>query len=451
MMVKMLDRYFEYAVFTFLVLMLVAALYLCIDNSWVSADAPYFISVGRDISEGKVLYKEVVDQYTPLVSIVFSTVYLFSELPSFNVFVAIQLLTTLLASFILFRLFQSMKIGTAVSGIVSMAFCLSILSCDGNYIVLETYCIVFVLISFFALLRDRGYFFIGILLGCSFLCKQYGVLNFIPFAFYILLRDEKLPSKIRKVLVLGLGGLVVFFFFVAYYTFQGADALELISQISGTGYTQWSVEKERALISTFIGAKVFVIFAFFLVVFAVLERLKTTELLFCWIGMAALLLPVYLQGFQHYYINTFPYLFLGLGIVGNIFLQRERFRQFIVVLFLGTLVCTGLLFSRILRYSSRQQEQLKVAREVEQHAPKGSEVFIHGNSRYLYIVNNYKNPFLSTIGYNYLFHKIDSLITFQQAAVLSEKRLPKHDSIMTKISTKQGDLFLYVPRSSLKK
>jgi hypothetical protein len=111
---------------------------------------------------------------------------------------------------------------------------------------------------------------------------------------------------------------------------------------------------------------------------------------------------------------------------------------------------SGLLFSRILRYSTRQQEQLELAQRVSEHVPKDSDVFIHGQYRYLYILNNYKNPFLSTIGYNYLFRDINSLLKLSDATILTEKRFPQADSVATEIKTRKSSFFIYRPTQPAK-
>src|SRR5690606_17740864 len=139
--------------------------YFSVRYAWVSADAPYFLSVGRDISEGKILYKDVIHQYTPLVSIIFGFVYSFLDHPSFNIFVTLQLLATALNSILLFRLFTLLSVDWLKAAVVSSAFYLAVLSCDGNYIVLETYSIFFVLLALVQLVKDKGYFIAGILLG----------------------------------------------------------------------------------------------------------------------------------------------------------------------------------------------------------------------------------------------------------------------------------------------
>jgi hypothetical protein len=427
---------------------LITSVFFSVYFAWISADAPYYISVGRDVSEGKVLFRDVVDHYTPLVSVLFSYVYTVYDNPPFTAFVVVHLSVIVLSSWVMFLLLRNIDLSLVKAAIVSIAFCLGVLSSDGNYIILESYSLLFVLLAFFSLIKDRGYFLAGMLLGCSFLCKQYGVLNFIPFFFFIFWRKDPASSKLNKALMLGAGGFLVFASFIAYYTFKGADSFSLLEQISGVRYAQSSVARERSPLSFFLGAKVFILFLSIPLLYVIRYKKISVELKFCAIGIFVSLFPIYVQAFQHYYINTFPYLFFAIGFLLLNIRDRTTATIYVIMLFLATIISSGLLFVRMWRYSSRQEEQLEIAHHVSQHIPRDSYVFIHGQYRYLYILNNYKNPFTAKIGYDYSFNNIDSLLKLNTVTIISTKRFPQTDNL-TEIRTDAKSIFIYRPEPPL--
>ncbi|GAB2770432.1 hypothetical protein GCM10010465_15350 [Actinomadura fibrosa] len=71
-----------------------------------------------------------------------------------------------------------------------------------------------------------------------------------------------------------------------------------------------------------------------------------------------------------------------------------------------TVICL-MLFLRILRYKNVYEEQMDEAVKFRVEYPVGSTVFLSGPIRYLYILNNYKNPVLKQVGYDYSFHPDD--------------------------------------------
>lgn len=432
----------QWSSLTLLGVALITSILFSIKYAWVSADAPYYLSVARDISEGKILFKEIVSQYTPFVMVLFSYVFLLTKHPSYVIFLVVHLFVIVLNSAVLFYLLQYIKLNKVKAAILSVAFCLAILSCDGNYIILESYCIFFVLLAFFTLVKDKGYLLAGILLGCSFLCKQYGVLNFIPFFCFILLKDEPFAVRIKKGALLGLGGILVFVAFLTYYAlFYGVDSIGLLKQISGAGYSQYSSERERSFVSTLIGAKVFILFVSILVLSIIRNRKMTLELKFCLIGIFICLLPIYLQGFQHYYLNAFPYLFLGIGLILVVAEKQQIEKIYLSMLVGAAIISASLLTVRVLRYSDQKFRQMEIASSIAKFVPIGSSAFISGDLRYLYILNNYKNPLLDTIGYNY---SSDMGYVFRtKSVIISSAEIPNAIKASTEIKTKFGSIWIY--------
>ena len=70
-------------------------------------------------------------------------------------------------------------------------------------------------------------------------------------------------------------------------------------------------------------------------------------------------------------------------------------------------IIAGLLIARINRYKGVYDEQLELAEETSKEYPVGSDVFLYKHFRFLYILNDYRNPVLEEIGYRYGFKPDD--------------------------------------------
>jgi hypothetical protein len=61
------------------------------------------------------------------------------------------------------------------------------------------------------------------------------------------------------------------------------------------------------------------------------------------------------------------------------------------------------LFARIERYKDNGDVQKNISQKYIKEYPVGSEVFLDGHIRFLYILNDYRNPVVSKIGYSFGF------------------------------------------------
>lgn len=425
-------------------ILLIISIFFIFNYLWIGADAPYYLATARDLSEGEILYKDIANGYTPLVMVVFSYVFLLFKDQPFLVSMLVHFGFILLGGIVLFLILRKLNLSVKVSIALATIFVLAILSSDGNYIVLEVYSVFFVLLAVLLLVKDRAYLLTGILLGCSFLCKQYGVLNFIPFFFYIWFKKE-MVAKIMKCTWVAAGGALVLALFVGYYSVvRDLGLVDLLKQISGAGYSEASVARDRSLISILIGAKVFILFGSIGLLYLLQEKGMTFDLLFCFVGVVACLLPVYLRGYQHYYINTFPYLFTGIGVIIASLENNALQKKYLLVVLATGIISSLFLIARIVRYSDQSMKQLQTADLLATYIPKGSMVYIDGPMRYLYILNGYKNPFLETIGYTYTFNKVDSLINnIGGYAVLSYKKIELENIKILELETPSGKAILY--------
>jgi len=429
---------------TYLVLLLLLASTIAVVKfAWISADAPYYISVARDLSESKVVYKDFTSIYTPLVMYLNSILFVLFSGPSYLYFLIFQLLIIFTGGALFyFIISRIIKLDYHYSLFLVAAFVLAILSSDGNYINLEVYSIVFVLFGFFLILQDKYYFVSGLLLGFAFMCKQYGVLNFIPFGILILIGTNTKRIKFWKLFYLSLGGIVALSLFLGVFVVVNGVSLEsLIDQLSGSGYAAMATSKSRSIISLLIGAKVFLIFLTIVVVYVIRSQKRSNILLFCLAGIVVNLIPVLIQNFQHYYINTFPYLFLAIGFS----LRESPKKIYFPAILCATLICSFFLVARLIRYRSNGATQHQVAKVIREYLPAGSTVYIDGNLRYLYFLNNYHNPFMKAIGYDYSFVAIDTLD--KRSVILSGRQLELEGRVTRTIKVKDGEAYIYSPIS----
>ena len=417
----------------------IACVFFILKFTWISADAPFYLAIARDLSEGQVMYKDFINVYTPLMMEINSLLYKVIVHPSYSVFILFQIGVILSQAVLFFLLIRNIvKLDLIVSLIVSCAFILAVLSSDGNYINLEVYSAFFVIAAFFFVLQDKYYFISGVLLELSFLCKQYGVLNFIPFALFVLLHERLTAQRIKKIAYLASGGLLVLFAFLFFYVVvQEVPFESLIAQLTGKGYAKMATNKEKRLSSFLLGGKILFFFLPVLILHFVKHRHLSKVLIFALTGIVVNLLPMMLQFMQHYFINTFPYLFLCIAYILKDSASRTQF----VLIACAALVSGVLLIDRIFRYRGNKAKQLAEASEVKKYLPPGSRVFIYGPLRHLYFLNNYHNPFAKTIGYNFAFPKGAGLEPGE--LVLVDKILPLKGWQFQKIESKTGPIYIY--------
>lgn len=385
---------------------------LSIKWAYISTDAPYYLSVARDISRGNVPYKDIYLSYTPVMMYLNSIIYLIFKDPSYFILLSFQFLVIALSSSILYDISFKLNKSKSRSVFFSLLFFLSVLASDGTYINLEIYVIFFVILAYWLLQRQR-YFLCGMILALSFFSKQYGILNFIPF-FLLIFFDQKYKKAHLIKFATG-GALPLIIFFIYFILFNGVNFKSLILQLTGAGYDQDMMDLETTWFSFLAGAKIFLLLLFpFICMGTKYFRNKfDVALLF---GLGINLLPLYIQTVSHYFLLCFPYIFILYS--RNINLPR---RNFFLSLNIIIVLIMGLLFARISRYREIYTEQLKVASETRKEYPVGSEVFLYKHFRFLYILNNYNNPVLEKVGYRYGFkpdeefmEKYDVLSNYQK-------------------------------------
>ena len=326
-----------------------------------------------------------------------SLLFLFEDSFQINNFLIFQLILLLGCGFIYFKILSSSRtINRRNTFFLTLIFLISALSSGMQDIVLEVFLIFFVLLGIFFSLKKR-WFLTGICLGLAFFSKQYGLLHFLPF--YMLLywqRGNALGDGIR----LSGGGILTLAIFLLYFAFlKDISVSSLLNQLSGLEYIEHSsvqIEISRII----IGGKVFLLL--FLPALWYLRKCETTPFIsFLLTGIVVSLVPVVIKPYDHYYLSSFPYLFL---LIAEVQKSRREAGDVLYKIYLATAVIVALLFcARMWRYKENALEQQMTSEILQNHIPNKEEIFVDGDLRFLYLLNRYQNPALKEVGYSYPF------------------------------------------------
>lgn len=379
---------------TIWVSLLVILLIISVKYAFISTDAPFYLSVARDLANGKEMYKDIFNVYTPIMMYLNSFIHKIFNNPGYHAYLVFQYFIILLSTFFFFKICLKHRLDRKVALFLSTFLFLSILSSDGTYIILEIYVILFVLISYWYFQKNK-FFLCGLVLSLAFLSKQYGILNFIPFTLLI----YTLPDFNKKFLLRFLiGACVPVALFLSFNIYiKEVSIASLYLQLSGQGYEVNMKDVSFSFIAFLSGAKIFilVICPFLFMNFHPFKNQKEGILI---LGVILNLIPLFIQNFAHYFILTFPYVFILLALKSND-LNKKSFYACNI----GLLIICTLLFSRIIKYRNVYNEQLAIAEKYKETIPLGSTVFLYKGYRHLYLMNDYENPVVQTIGYSYGF------------------------------------------------
>lgn len=377
-------------------IVLIALIFFSLKFAHISADAPFYLAVSRDISQGIVPYKDIYTIYTPLMMYINSIVYLLFDSPPYLYFLTLQILFMLFSGIILFKILDAKKIPKNIAIFLSLLFLIAVLSSDSNYINLEVYVITCVLGSYFLLLKNK-YFLSGLILALSVFFKQYGILNFLPFLLLIYFSEKE---KLNRILKFSFGAFLPVIIFLFYFLLiEKMEVAHLFEQLTGGGYGQKGLTTEKSILTILIGGKVFILLMGILIVLLIKNRFKINKLdIILLLGIIINLIPVTIQSFPHYFILTFPYIFILYASFNN-----ARGMEFVIVSNIILVIISGLLFLRLYNYKDVYNRQVEVSNKYLKQYSKGSKVFLFGEIRYLYFLNDYRNPVLEEVGYSYIF------------------------------------------------
>ena len=383
---------------------------LSLNMSWVSADAAYYLSIARDIANGAVPYGGIKMHYTPLMMYLNSILYIVIAKPSYNTFLILQILLIATTGLVLFKvLLKIFHIKKNVALYVAVLYVIAVLASDGTYIVLEPYSSLAIIAGFFFFFR-RKFVVAGFLVGLSFFVKQYGILNFIPLYVYLVHGIIKQQYTWRAVVNFSLGGILSLFLFLLLFLFYyQVPFSELLSQLSGTEYGHWAASNSSSIVSYFIGVKNLILLVAPLVAWYLSPQSARSVYVYIMVlGVMINMLPTFVKSYQHYLINVYPYLFVLIGIQLNNLeyrLKTYKISYFVIAIFLMVF-----LVNRTLKYRHHRDDQLSISEKASAVLDRGSTVYVQGNLRYLYFLNDYRNPVLEDTGYSYMVNDVEKNI-----------------------------------------
>ncbi len=385
----------------FWISVLLILIFLSVFHAHIGADAPYYLAISRDISNGLVPFKDINSMYAPAMMYLNSIIFKIFDDPGYHYFLVFQYLLILLSSGFLYLICRKLDLDKLKSAFLGLFLFIAVLSSDGININLEVYILLCVLLSFWFLI-NKQLFWTGIFLALSFFSKQYGILNFLPF-FFLVGVYHSFEKKYLINFIIG-ATIPLLVFLVYYLVIENVSFISLIKQLSGSGYGQSGVSSTKSIFSLIAGFKVFLLLIFPLF-FLRINPFKNKIDGILIIGILVNLLPVFIKHFPHYFILTYPYIFILMARNYKNFDKR-----FLLVSNLMLLLISVLLFLRIFRYKDLYAEQLRVAEKFKNEYPVSSEVFLSGKIRYLYILNDYRNPVLKEVGYAFDFFPDEDFI-----------------------------------------
>lgn len=394
-----------------LLLFTMAVAVMAVLYSPVSADAAYYLGIARDISNGLVPYADVKNAYTPLM--MYMNSWIFNLQSGFNywLFILFQYFIIISsAAALYYACAKSFSLEKRVVFLLSLLFLAAFISADGYYIILEPYLVLFTLLAFNAVsalhAKPVSFFVAGFFLGLGFLSKQYGALAIFPFGYLLLNRVVKKEIRFNKIWLFTAGGFTAILIFISFFISKGVSPAELKTQLVGGAqdYAETGVKAGKSIFTYFLGGKVFFMLAGVLLFLYryVKPAGKNSIALFSLIGIIVFLIPTAIKSYQHYFINTFPYLFILSGwVLKN---SSENFYQsgwrFYIIPGLAFIFLTITSY-RVLKYKSRKKNQEQIAATALKRFPANSSLYIVGENRFLYLVNNYSNSAAAQIGYSY--------------------------------------------------
>ncbi|MBE7639235.1 hypothetical protein GUB10_02720 [Salegentibacter sp. BLCTC] len=171
----------------FLIFILILGVFLSVHYSYISADAPYYLSVARDISNGDIPYKDIYLSYTPIMMYLNTFIFEFFGGDVYKNFLIFQILIIVLSALVYyFSILKTFKLSSLTASSLALLLIISVLSSDGNYINLEVYSILFVFIAFFLLFQEK-FILTGIFLALSFFLQAiwyFKFYSFLCFSFF---------------------------------------------------------------------------------------------------------------------------------------------------------------------------------------------------------------------------------------------------------------------------
>ncbi len=194
-------------------------------ESYWYGDEGIYAGVGHQLVDGKKLYQEVWDHKPPFIYLLFSGADLLGW-PEGLIFlkglsVILGILTIILVNKIFANRVEQLP---RFIGLIFLSLFLGSTILEGNVVNAEIIFILFNLLGFFLLLKEKHFGLIGLLFYLSLMTKipgtvEFGLILFIFIGVY--LKEEGINSVIKKIVSLALGFFVPLTITLGFFYFQG--------------------------------------------------------------------------------------------------------------------------------------------------------------------------------------------------------------------------------------
>ena len=324
-------------------------------NDW--CDANTFFTLGKSLTKGRVIYKDIFEQKGPLIYFIHALSYLISNKTFLGVFIFEVLSFSVFLYFInkIVKLFCKKENIFWILPLISFIILSSFVFCSGDSA--EEFCIMFLSISLYHLLNyfkntypknmDKKDIIInGIMAGCV-LWMKYTMLGFwIGFIFPIILNsfiNKRIKEAFISALYFLLGMIIVTIPFIIYFAFNNTlyDFFYTYFYINLNAYSSKVPLFNRilnALIYALGYAKhlpIFTVFSIFGYLFFMINK-KVIPNIYGKIALTCSILLTVLgvyfgSNYRYYFLFIMPFCILGLISLG-ILIDKIKLRKYIYIL-----------------------------------------------------------------------------------------------------------------------
>lgn len=374
----------------------------------VSYDSGYYMSIMREMHQGRVYFKDIATPYNPLGISILSFPFYFSYFPDFRWSLLINIIAVLGSSCILYKILSTFKISNLLKRFLQLFFIILCFTHDGNHIMLEPISVFFQLLAVYGYILHRNIFslkkilLVGVFLGLSFLTKQYALFLLAPIGIDILLRKKAI---FKETLALALGLIIPIFLLYAYYYFNSVSLYVFFKSILGKGVhldigTGTGIDSyfKFSNLTNFVFMNAFLVLIPF---FLKNKKVKTEDLVFYTL-MALMSFSVFIfANYNHYFQYTFPY-FLILFAYSASFTENIIQNRYFQILSLVAILKIGFLSASTIKHQRRNYiQQTYDMKIINKHIPSGSAVYLNGLSPAYYYLCNFKSIQLNRIGFSF--------------------------------------------------
>ena len=389
-----------------------------------SPDEGYYLSIARDLLDGKKYFIDIASPYNPL-SILYYTIPLKLGLATHAPIYLFNWLILILNASLFFLILKQMNIEKTNCIVGSLFYFVVNFFLDGKYILLEPLSVFFQLLAFLCFLKFKTivrFLLIGLLIGLSFFSKQYGAFLLGSFSVYLIYNKQ-----LKETMLLVFGFFILILGFEIWFVVNGGDWLFGIKSIIGKGidfdYGN-GTGQGYTLVSYLIGYLVFISLNIIPIHILIKNkfRLNSSLNMLLLFNFLCSLLPLVFASFFHYFQYVLPH-FLLLAIVSLSSINFSYY-DFRIPFMINIVFLFGIIFYNFKSLKIKNQNQYNETAIIQSYVPRSSSVYLDGINPAVYYLCNYKSINLRRIGYFPGYFNENSI----EIELGSDERILTHDS-----------------------